>query len=175
MMRLRQVLARRLARWRESAALSAEERDALVEEVAAEMAALDLVNDQRFARERTMALLRRGLGPPVIRSRLRALGLSAGDVEDALRAVLGGEGDRGCAAALVEAALAYARRRRLGPFARGREKRPDPHSRARALAAFQRRGLPLALARIILAAPDERTLLETLVAHGLHSPGPDEG
>ncbi len=175
MMRLRQVLARRLARWREAAMLSAEERNVLVEDVVAEMAALDLVNDRRFAQERARTLLRRGLGPPAIRSRLRALGLSSGDVEAAMTAVLGNEDDRGREAALLEAALAYARRRHLGPFAKAEEKRRDPRRQARALAAFQRRGLPLALARIILEAPNEKTLMESLADHGLHPADPKDG
>ncbi len=177
MMRLRQVLARRLARWREAAALSADERSALVEEVAAEMAALDLVNDRRFAQERAMTLLRRGLGPPAMRSRLLALGLSSADVDEAMVAVLGEEGDRAREAAVLEAALAYARRRRLGPFAKvkGGDGRRDPRHQARALAAFQRRGLPLALARIILEAPDEKALMEALAERGLHPAHPEDG
>ncbi len=175
MMRLRQVLARRLARWREAAMLSAEERNVLVEDVVAEMAALDLVNDRRFAQERARTLLRRGLGPPAIRSRLRALGLSSGDVEAAMTAVLGAEDGQSREAALLEAALAYARRRHLGPFAKAEEKRRDPRRQARALAAFQRRGLPLALARIILEAPNEKTLMESLADHGLHPADPKDG
>ncbi len=177
MMRLRQVLARRLARWREAAALSAEERSALVEEAVAEMAALDLVNDRRFAQERAKTLLRRGLGPPAIRGRLLALGLSSGDVDEAMAAVLGDVDGRTREAALLDAALAYARRRRLGPFAKvkGGDGRRDPRRQARALAAFQRRGLPLALARIILEAPDEKALMEALAERGLHAVDPEDG
>ncbi|RMF73612.1 MAG: regulatory protein RecX [Alphaproteobacteria bacterium] len=177
MTRLRQVLARRLARWRETACLPAADRSALVEEVVREMVALDLVNDRRFARERARALLRRGLGPPAIRHRLVALGISPADAEAAVGDVLGGEDAGTQEAVLLQAALAYARRRRLGPFAGAgdRRKRPDPRERARALAAFQRRGLPVDLARIILEAPDEPALVAALTEHGLAPADPEEG
>lgn len=160
--RLRHVLLRRLARWKEAADLAAEERAALAEAVVAEMAALDLVNDRRLARERADALLRRGLGPAAIRARLRAQGFGAGDTAAAVEAVCEGPGRD---AALLRAALAYARRRRLGPFGDGAG-RGDPRSRARAIAAFRRRGLPESLARLILEAEDEEALVTRLLDAG---------
>ncbi|GIX15858.1 MAG: hypothetical protein KatS3mg119_0044 [Rhodothalassiaceae bacterium] len=160
--RLRHVLLRRLARWKEGADLAAEERAALAEAVVEEMAALDLVDDRRLARERVDALLRRGLGPAAIRARLRAQGFGAGDVAAAIDAVYAAQGRD---AALLQAALAYARRRRLGPFGDGRA-RGDPRARERALAAFRRRGLPDSLARLILEAEDETTLNARLLDAG---------
>ena len=112
--------------------------------IAARMTRLGYVDDRAFAEARGRALTRRGYG--------------AGRVSQALRAAQVGEAD---AAPVVEqsredafdAALAFARRRRFGPFAL---QPADERARARQIGAMLRAGHGFALARrIIHAGPGE--------------------
>lgn len=109
--------------------------------VAARMAALGYVDDRAWAEAKASALARRGLG--------------ARRVGQALHAARVGEVDREAiasdvAARAVDAALAFARRKRLGPWARHA---PDRVEREKQLGAMLRAGHPSGLARRILALP----------------------
>ena len=108
------------------------------------MAALNYVDDRAFATARGAALTRRGLGSRRIAADLRAAGIDSDDSAEA------------CAAAddqAWSAALRYAERRRIGPFA---TIEPDRAGREKALAAMLRAGHPLDLARkVVRAAPGE--------------------
>lgn len=112
--------------------------DALVDR----MAALRYVDDEAFATARASSLSRRGYGP-------RRLGL-------ALRVAGIDEADSATARAVAEeqawaAALAFARKRRIGPFA---ESPPDRGVREKAYAALLRAGHSGTMARkIIMAEP----------------------
>jgi regulatory protein len=119
--------------------------------LAARMAALGYVDDRGWAEARAAALARRGLGARRVRDALRQAKVGE---EDA--AALGDD----IAAREREAALAFARRRRFGPWARERAERDAVQ---RQLAAMLRAGHAPALSRRILAlAPGEEADLSDL-------------
>lgn len=119
--------------------------DALVER----MAALGYVDDRAFAEARGAALGRRGYGVRRVSQALRAAGVGE---EDAAPAYARAEDDA------LAAALAFARRRRIGPFAAERQ---DRDGERRALAALVRAGHPFALARrIASAAPGDELVCD---------------
>lgn len=100
------------------------------------------VDDAGFARAKSDGLLRRGYGARRIGEALRADGIA-----EPLRTELApGE------AARREAAAAYARRRRFGPFAREPLDRADRAAQEKQLAALLRAGHDSAHARLVLAA-----------------------
>lgn len=108
---------------------------------------LGYIDDESYARMKTGSLLRRGLGQRRI---AQALG-QAGIDEDIRAEVMPDE------AAAREAALAYARRRGLGPFSR-RAMSDDPAERRarreKEIAAMLRAGHAMGAARAILEAAD---------------------
>lgn len=108
----------------------------------ARFVARGFVDDAGFARAKSEGLLRRGYGARRVGQALRADG-----IDEPLRAELApGE------AARREAAAAYARRRRFGPFAREGPDLADLGAREKQLAALLRAGHDSAHARHILAA-----------------------
>lgn len=100
------------------------------------------VDDAGFAAAKAGGLLRRGYGARRIGESLRADGI-AEHVRDEVAPA---------EAARREAAAAYARRRRLGPFARTPQAAPDRADRQKQLAAFLRAGHDATHARHILDA-----------------------
>lgn len=96
------------------------------------------VDDAAFALSRSRALSARGYGPARLRQSLRAAGIGEQDAEAARELAQSGS---------VDAALRFARRRRIGPFA---DQRPDKAGREKALAAMIRAGHRFELARAIL-------------------------
>ena len=82
-----------------------------VAELVARMAALGYVDDRAFAAARAAALSRRGYGARRVGAALRGAGIGEED---------GAEARELAAAAAWEAALRFAERRRIGPFAAGR-------------------------------------------------------
>lgn len=112
-----------------------------VERLAERMAALGYVDDRAFASARAASLSRRGYGPRRVDAALRAAGIAEADMDDA-REIASAEA--------WAAALRFAERRRLGPFAPAPCERP---AREKAFAAMLRAGHPAAIARKILAAP----------------------
>lgn len=134
--RLRDYLLRKL---RERGWAEAEEApvDSLVER----MATLGYVDDRAFAAARGAALGRRGYGERRILGALRAFGIDGEDSADARQAARDGA---------WAAALRFAERRRMGPFA---AEQADRHAREKALAAMLRAGHPLALAKRLVEAP----------------------
>lgn len=105
--------------------------------IAERLASLGYVDDAAFALSKSRALTGRGYGVRRVRQALRAAGVEEED----------GEAARELAEAeSVEAALRFARRRRLGPFGAG----ADRAETERALAAMIRAGHPFALSRSIL-------------------------
>ncbi|WP_219893869.1 regulatory protein RecX [Aquisediminimonas profunda] len=117
--------------------------DRLVED----FARLGYVNDDAFAAARVSSLLRRGYGARRVNADLRHAGIAADKAEIATRLD---------AESLEEAAMTFARRKRLGPFG---ERITDQKARNRAMAAFLRAGHGVEIARRILAiAPDDENL-----------------
>ncbi|MEO5972710.1 MAG: regulatory protein RecX [Sphingomicrobium sp.] len=119
------------------------------------LAAAGYVDDAAFAVAKARSLIERGYGGRRVRQTLTAAGVN--------------EEDRAPAAALahdgaVEAALKFARRRHLGPFA---TTAPDRAGRERAIAAMLRAGHGFAIARMIVdldpgATVDRDSLAETV-------------
>jgi regulatory protein len=107
-------------------------------------AALGYVDDRAFGEARAAALTRRGYGERRVGDALKAAGIGE-EESTAIR-----ESARHQA---LDAALAFARRRRIGPFA---AQKADRDEARRHIAAMMRAGHPLDLARRILAmAPGE--------------------
>ncbi|MES2337244.1 MAG: RecX family transcriptional regulator [Pseudomonadota bacterium] len=112
--------------------------------LAERMAELGYIDDRGFAQARVGALGRRGYGARRIDGALRAAGV-VGDDAAAMQPVIDGQADA--------SAIAFARRRRIGPFARGAVERPEQQ---RALAAMLRAGHDFDRARRIMAmTPDD--------------------
>ena len=105
------------------------------------LVALGYVDDAGYAAMKARGLAARGLGAGRVRQALRAAGVDG----DTTAAALDG-------AEPLAAAIAYARRRRLGPFATGqRDPRKD-------FAAMARAGHAPDVARRVLAAADAAAL-----------------
>jgi regulatory protein len=102
--------------------------------LAEKLAGLGYVDDRAFAESHAAAMGRRGLGARRIGQALRFAGIEQEDA-DAVAPTI--EADR------VESALAFARRKRIGPYAR---EAPDPKMRERQVAAMVRAGHAPALA-----------------------------
>ncbi|WP_375421733.1 regulatory protein RecX [uncultured Sphingomonas sp.] len=109
--------------------------------LAERMAGLGYVDDRAYAEARASALGRRGLGARRVAGALREARI--GD-EDADAVAPGIE------ARAVDAALTFARRRRIGPFG---APAADRAGREKQLGAMLRAGHPLDLARRIVDAP----------------------
>jgi len=138
--RLRQYLDRKLRErgWAESVPLPD------LEQLVSEFARLGYVDDDSFAANRVTSLLRRGYGEKRLNSALRQAGIAADKAELAARV------DRDSAR---NAAMAFARRRRLGPFG---PPLSDAKARTRAVAAFLRAGHSFEIVREILTIePDD--------------------
>lgn len=121
------------------------------EGLAAKMADLRYIDDRAFAEAKAGAMGRRGLGARRIGEALRHDGIEADDAE-AVAPVI--EAD------VRSSALAFARRKRIGPWAR---ELPDPKGREKQVAAMVRAGHAPSLAwKIARMAPgdDAETLLE---------------
>jgi regulatory protein len=114
-----------------------EAAEALVER----LSGLGYVNDRLFAESKAAALGRRGYGERRVRQALTAAGIGEEDSADARAvAVAGG----------WAAALRFAERKRIGPFA---AEAPDRPGREKALGAMLRAGHPIAIARRLVMAP----------------------
>ncbi len=133
--KLRDYLTRKLAErgW-------SEEGEAPVGELVERFASLGYVDDRAFAAARADALARRGYGARRVDAALRAAGI---DEEDGAAARDHARADA------WSAALRFAERRRIGPFAAERADRPG---REKALGAMLRAGHPLDLARRLVDA-----------------------
>jgi regulatory protein len=111
-------------------------------------AELGYVDDASFAAARGAALTRRGYGEQRVAAALRALGVDAETAAPAREAARG---------AALAAALAFARRRRIGPY--GSES-ISPDERRRHLAALLRAGHAPDIARLVAYAETGATLIE---------------
>ncbi len=115
------------------------------------------VDDRAFAAARTEALLRRGYGGRRIGSALRAAGIDSATV---------GELDERIGAEAEAAALRFARRKRIGPFA---QRGADPALKRRWFAAMMRAGHPAGTVyRVLDIAPGD----VDIEAGGMSEDGP---
>jgi regulatory protein len=133
--RLRTYLRRKLAErgW-------AGEGDPPVERLVERLAGLGYVDDRAFAASRAASLGRRGYGERRVRDVLAAAGIREEDARPA-RERAGSEA--------WAAALRFAERRRIGPFA---AEAGDRAVREKAIAAMLRAGHPLDIARKLVTA-----------------------
>jgi regulatory protein len=106
--------------------------------VAERLARLGYVDDQAFAAARARSMARRGLGQRRIAAAFRAAGITESDAEAVAPDIADGA---------VDAALALARRKRIGPYAAAVA---DPSGRERQLAQMIRGGHGFALSRRIV-------------------------
>lgn len=107
--------------------------------LAERLASLGYIDDRAFGEARAAAMLRRGLGRRRIGGALRAAGIGEDDAAAIAPAINAGA---------LAAALAFARRRRIGPFAIAIADRP---AREKQVAAMIRGGHDLDLSRKIAA------------------------
>jgi regulatory protein len=138
-------LERRIARWARAAEAEGQSREAIAASAAAltaeiagiaqSLVAAGAVNDAAFAESRARRLARSGHSRRAIAAHLAAKGIES---ETATAALPEGE------EAELLAALAFCRRRRIGPFARVV---PDAAARMKALAALARGGFAQSVAR----------------------------
>ena len=119
---------------------------AAVEALIAELLGAGLLDDTRYAMERARILHRRGASARAIHAGLLGKGVEADDIERALAGLR-----EEAAEPELAAALAYARRRRLGPY---RDEFARKDLRAKDLAALGRRGFGYDLARRIIDTGD---------------------
>jgi regulatory protein len=108
--------------------------------IVARCAELGYVDDASFAAARGAALARRGFGEHRIAAALRAVGIDA-DTAAPVRLIAREDA--------LEAALAFARRKRFGPFA---QSPVDPEQRRRNMAALLRAGHSTDIARRVAYA-----------------------
>jgi len=106
-------------------------------ELAERFAELGYVDDRAYGEAKAGAMARRGLGARHVAGALHQAGVRGDDAE----AIAPGVEERA-----VEAAITFARRRRIGPFAEAAADRP---LREKQIAAMLRAGHPPALARRI--------------------------
>ena len=145
---LRRVLMRRVERSARAHGTDREEGAAAIDAIVTKFQEYGYLNDRAYAEMRAGSLFRRGSSLRVIRYQLCLKGIT-GDIVDAVIADLMEEEpdpDR-------RAAVAYGRRRRIGPWRRDRR----DEFRDRDLAALGRQGFSYDIARWIVQAetPDE--------------------
>lgn len=116
--------------------------------VAERMAALGYIDDRAFAEARAGAMARRGLGARRVAIAFRQDGID----EDDAAAIAPAIGERA-----TDAALAFARRRRIGPYA---VTLPDRPLREKQFAAMLRAGHGFDIARRIVQLSPGETLEE---------------
>lgn len=148
---LRRVLARRVDRWARAAEAEGQADVApraaaarrAAAEVAARMVAQGAVDDAAFAESRARRLMRAGRSRRATLAHLAGKGVDAETAAEALPEEEGAE---------LDAALAFCRRRRIGPFA---VEEADVEGRRKWLAALARGGFGGGVARQALAMEPE--------------------
>lgn len=117
-----------------------------------DLARQGFLDDHRFAAARARRLLENGKSLARTRADLEARGVAADVIAASLAQALG---DASAETADLAAAVRFARRRRLGPFA---VEPGDAAAHRKALAAFARAGFSYQVARRVLAAADAAAL-----------------
>jgi regulatory protein len=143
---LRRVLMRRVRRAAIAYGSDPEEGKALVEALIDRLARDGLLDDTAFAEARARTLNRRGLSQAMIARALAQKGVRGAPAEAAIAALAETFGDPD-----FHAAVAFARRRRIGPY-RAQDARTA--NRERDLAALSRRGFDATTARRVIDAAD---------------------
>lgn len=143
---LRRVLMRRVEKSARAHDTDREEGAAFVEDIIARFLRSGLLDDRVYAEGRALSLHRRGVSTRGIRARLAAKGVDAEDIDAALAGLRDEMDDPDLAAA-----IAYARRRRIGPY---RTRGDRDELKERDLAALARQGFGYDIARRVIEARD---------------------
>lgn len=151
---LRKVLMRRVERSAREYGTDRDEGLRLVDDLVERFQHAGLLDDKAYAESRVASLLRRGTSIKAIRMKLAAKGVQASLIDDVLQAV---RDDNDIDTDLM-AAVAYVRRRRIGPY---RVKAREDY-RDRDMAALARQGFSFDLARKVLDADDPQELEELI-------------
>jgi regulatory protein len=146
---LRRVLNRRVRKAEMADAPIIDNVKQTIDAIVAKFVDAGVIDDKAFAQTKARALHRRGSSTRHTRQRLKLAGIGE-DVLDQAMAGLDQELDTDPRQREWQAAVALARRRRLGPF---REKDRKEH-RNRDLAAMARAGFEYELARKVIDAAD---------------------
>ena len=137
---LRKVLERKVRRRNEESAAPTEEQLGWIRDVVAKCVRYGYVDDEAYARYRAESLLRKGKPIRQIKQDLRFKGVSADVAEETVGQLGYDEAD---IAADRQAAAAYVRRRRFGPYRR--EDRDTPDKREKEIASMMRAGFSYSL------------------------------
>jgi regulatory protein len=140
---LKKVLMRKVQRSARHHGQEAEEFVPLVDDLVKRYISSGLLNDASFAQAKTATLRRQGKSQKMIHVKLQAKGLGKADIDAALATV-----DES-AEAEFEAALALARKKKLGPF---RAKPADPKKE---MAAMGRAGFSYDVAKRALSYKED--------------------
>lgn len=134
--KLRDYLARKLRErgWRG-------DRDPDLDALASRFSELGYVDDAAYALAKSRALTSRGYGRRRVDDKLRMAGVGEED---------GAAAREHAALQAIDAAIRFAQRRKIGPFAIGKT---APRAREKAIAAMVRAGHSLGLARVIADLP----------------------
>ncbi|NQU57277.1 MAG: RecX family transcriptional regulator [Rhodospirillales bacterium] len=143
---LRRVLLRRVARAAKHHDTDEEACAEMIDALIVRYLRSGLLDDVAYARAQVASLNRRGKSVRAIRGWLRQKAVPTGIIDDTIKALAEEIGEPDLAAA-----IAYARRRRFGPY---RNKDKVPESSDKELAAFARSGFSYGLARRIVEATD---------------------
>jgi regulatory protein len=144
--KLRRVLQRRVAKARMLEAPVVANVEQVIDAIVARFVASGVIDDKSFAQTKARALHRRGTSDRLTRRRLKLAGIDDDTLTQAL-AGLDEELDSDPAEREWRAAVALARRRRLGPFRAGQDR---AQHRLRDLAAMARAGFAYDLAKKVI-------------------------
>ena len=145
---LRRVLNRRVAKARTTEAPVMENVEQAIAGIVARFVDAGVIDDKAFAQTKARALHRRGTSSRLTRQKLKHAGVD-GDTLDRAMAALDEELDTNPAGREWQAAVALARRRRLGPFRLDKDR---TEKRLRDLAAMARAGFAFDVAKKVIDA-----------------------
>ena len=143
---LQRLLMAKVARSARAHGTDPEAGAAAIEALIARLIQAGLLDDQAYAMARARSLHRRGGSAYAIRGKLASKGVEAALIDEALAALA-----EQAAEPELAAALAFARRRRIGPF---RSESIRATHRDKDLAALGRQGFSIHLARRVIDAED---------------------
>ncbi len=153
---LRRVLQRRVRRAERLEAPIVVEVQQVIDAIVARFVDAGMIDDRAFAQTKARALHRRGTSAKLTRQRLKLAGVDSDTLDQAM-AGLDEELALDPRRRETRAAVALARRRRLGPFRPAGERK---ERRDRDLAAMARAGFDYTLARKVIDAADPDALDE---------------
>ncbi|NQV83006.1 MAG: regulatory protein RecX [Rhodospirillales bacterium] len=147
---LRRVMMRKVVKSARHHDADPDEGKVLVDAMIERFLRSGLLDDGGYARARAASLHQRGNSTRIIRGKLKQKGLDTEAIEFALAALRDDDENPE-----RTAAIRFARRRRLGPFA---TRKPEDGQREKHLAAMARAGFSYDLARRIIDTEDEDDL-----------------